>query len=129
MNDHTEVCPLSREVMSLLTQPLSNRLQTGICFLRVPLPASPTVFFAVHLPCRAEIWAYHVLLKQQEWVRPCLSTGSIGYSRAPIQKEDSLATLPFWPSLSASLACSHVTMFISSSHLLVIPLSLAPHPH
>lgn len=35
----------------------------------------------------------------------------------------------FGSSLSASLACSFITMFISSSHLLVILLSLALCPH
>lgn len=45
--DQTEVCPLSREVMS---QPLSEPLQSDIRFFRPPIPAWPTVFLAVHLP-------------------------------------------------------------------------------
>ncbi|TCK95557.1 hypothetical protein B0G74_2183 [Paraburkholderia sp. BL9I2N2] len=47
--DQTEVCPLSREVMS---QPLSGPLQPGIRFFRPPIPAPSTAFLAVHLPAR-----------------------------------------------------------------------------
>lgn len=45
--DHAEVCPVSREVMF---QPLSGSLQPGIRFLCNPIPASPTVHLAAHLP-------------------------------------------------------------------------------
>ncbi len=38
MNDITEVCPLSCRIM---LQPVSQPLQQGICFLRIPLPAYP----------------------------------------------------------------------------------------
>jgi hypothetical protein len=79
-------------------------------------------------PLRAKIRAYHVSLKQQERVRPCLFTGSVECPRALIQKENNPLRRLFGSSLSASLACTHVTMFISSSLALVIPSSLAPHP-
>src|SRR4051794_7487926 len=45
--DQTEVCPLSRGVMS---QPLSAPLQRSLRFLRHPLPAQSTAFLTVRLP-------------------------------------------------------------------------------
>ncbi|ASA19122.1 hypothetical protein FA326_10230 [Pseudomonas aeruginosa] len=47
MEDHAEVCPVSRGVMS---QPLSRPLQPGIRFLCDPIPAPPTVRLAAPLP-------------------------------------------------------------------------------
>jgi hypothetical protein len=47
MKDQTEVGLLSHAVM---LQPLCRPLQTAIRFLRPPLPASPTVSLAGHLP-------------------------------------------------------------------------------
>jgi hypothetical protein len=47
MNDRAEVCPLSRRAMS---QPVSRPLQTGIRFLRIPLPAPPLALLTVGLP-------------------------------------------------------------------------------
>lgn len=47
INDHAEVRPLSRRAMSQL---VSRRLQTGIRFLRTPVPTVPTAFLAVRLP-------------------------------------------------------------------------------
>jgi len=45
--DQTEVCPLSRGIMS---QPLSVPLQPGIRFFRPPIPAWSTTFLTVRLP-------------------------------------------------------------------------------
>ncbi|MDD5581576.1 MAG: hypothetical protein PHY16_20215, partial [Methylobacter sp.] len=45
--DHKEVCPLSRGVTF---KPLSTRLQGGISFFLVPLPAPPSASLAVRLP-------------------------------------------------------------------------------
>jgi hypothetical protein len=45
--DQTEVCPLSRGVMS---QPLSGPLTPGIRFFRRPIPAQSTAFLTVRLP-------------------------------------------------------------------------------
>ncbi|SAL41454.1 hypothetical protein AWB73_04291 [Caballeronia turbans] len=47
--DQTEVCPLSRGMMS---QSLSGPLQPVIRFLRHPLPASSTAFLAGRLPAQ-----------------------------------------------------------------------------
>ena len=57
MNDHTEVCSLSRQAMF---QPVSSPLQKGFRFFRVPLPAAPTTFLAVRLPLLAALRAYPV---------------------------------------------------------------------
>ena len=49
--DLAEVCPLSRGIMSAhRLNPLSAPLQTGIRFLRLPLPAAPSAFLTVGLP-------------------------------------------------------------------------------
>ena len=45
--DHKEVCPLSRGVTF---KPLSARLQGGIRFFLIPLPAPPSASLAVRLP-------------------------------------------------------------------------------
>jgi hypothetical protein len=58
--DQTEVCPLSRGVMS---QPLSRPLQPDIRFFRPPIPAQSTASLTVRLPAKrqlATIQAYHV---------------------------------------------------------------------
>jgi hypothetical protein len=44
-----EVCPLARGVMS---QPLSDPLQTGIRFLPPPLPAAPSAHLTTRFPSR-----------------------------------------------------------------------------
>lgn len=60
MNNHAEVCPLSRRAMF---QPVSRPLQPGVRFLRLPLPTAPTAFLAVRLPLLAALWAYPVSLE------------------------------------------------------------------
>jgi len=56
--DLREVCPLSR---GMLFPPLSIRLQDGLCFFPIPLPALPSAFLTVRLPeFPAAIRAYHV---------------------------------------------------------------------
>jgi len=45
--DLPEVCPLSRGAMVEL---LSGSLQTGLCFLRHPLPAVPSAGLTVRFP-------------------------------------------------------------------------------
>src|ERR1700676_396295 len=57
MNDHTEVCSLSRPAILHL---VSTRLQGGVGFFRVPLPTVPTGFLAVPLPFPAALRAYPV---------------------------------------------------------------------
>ena len=47
-----EVCPLSREVILPLAQPLFSSLQTGFRFLHLPLPATPSIDLAADLPRR-----------------------------------------------------------------------------
>jgi len=45
-----EVCPLSRGVMLLGTQPLSAPLQSGVRFLHLPLPAALSARLATRFP-------------------------------------------------------------------------------
>src|SRR6266853_5426086 len=63
IRDPAEVGSLSCGVIS---QPLSDQLPIGICLVRHPIPALPTVCFAADLPSRAEIRAYRVPIKQHE---------------------------------------------------------------
>jgi len=57
MEDLTEVSSLLRRVMS---QPVSAPLQSGLRFLRIPLPAASWAFLAVSLPLPAMRRAYRV---------------------------------------------------------------------
>jgi hypothetical protein len=52
MKDQTEVCPLSREVMLPMAQPLSLLLPEGLRFFRPPLPAALSVGLTAHVPWR-----------------------------------------------------------------------------
>jgi len=73
--DQTEVCPLSRGVMS---QPLCSRLQTAIRFFRPPIPAPPSMDLAIHLANQlrlATIRAYHVPCLSHDRLRSRLSPG------------------------------------------------------
>ncbi|MCT7066683.1 hypothetical protein [Salmonella enterica] len=67
MNDHAEVCPLSRRAMF---QPVSRPLQPGVRFLRTPLPEAPTAFLAVRLPLLAALRAYPVPHVSQDGADP-----------------------------------------------------------
>jgi hypothetical protein len=84
MLDLPEVCPLSREGMFHL---LSKPLQSGIRFLRHPLPALPTVFLAVDLPVRAAIRAYRVPYRLREGVRFRLYPGGLNVSVSAEKKK------------------------------------------
>ncbi|RQT50361.1 hypothetical protein DF050_19240 [Burkholderia cepacia] len=75
--DQTEVCPLSREVMS---QPLSGPLQPDIRFFRPPIPAQSSASLAVRLPAKqrlATIQAYHVPGMSHDRRRFRLSPGGL----------------------------------------------------
>ena len=73
--DQTEVCPLSRGVMS---QPLSGPLQPGIRFLRHPLPAPSSAFLAVYLPAQKS-WQRYGLT-----VFPACHTTEVGSAYPPV---------------------------------------------
>lgn len=57
MEDRVEVCSLSRQMMF---QSVFTPLQGDLRFFHIPLPATPTVFLAVHLPITAALRAYPV---------------------------------------------------------------------
>ena len=102
MNDHAEVCPPSRRAMS---QPVSHPLQTGIRFLRTPLPTAPTAFLAVRLPLPATRWAYPVPHKSQDGADPSNSTGGIVSMMAHVAKAIPAAHL-------LVQACQHVWLVL-----------------
>lgn len=76
---------------------------------------------------RAAIRAYHVPNLLQDWVRVCLFTDGRDDDVSQAFSEITGHT-PFGSCLSAALACSMVTIFISSSLQLPLPASLAPCP-
>jgi hypothetical protein len=128
MNDLAEVCPLSRRVMS----PLGSTLIRSITERRSLFPHSSTRT-AMGSPYgspspKGTIRAYPVPLKQHEWVRPCLSAGGYHVRVTPVLQRVSQPHA-FWPKPVSTFGLSYMTTFISSSHTLVIPLNLAPHPH
>jgi hypothetical protein len=71
------------------------------------------------LPCSAGI---------TRWVKPCLFTGDHCVRVLP-EKQKSSRPLTFWFRPDSIFSLFYLTMFISSSHMLAIPSSLAPHPH
>ena len=113
-------------------EPLSGSLQPGIRFLQPPIPAQPTAFLAVRLPepysAPAAIRAYHVPCALQDRVRACLSTGGRHGDVSRLSSETS-GHIPFWLVPISSFGTAILTVFISSSHMLPIPVSLAPQPH
>jgi hypothetical protein len=117
MNDHAEVCPLSRRVMS---QPVSSPLQTGIRFLRTPLPTAPTAFLAVRLPLQAALWAYPVPHEFPSGADPFLFAGGLLSMVAHVQKTTPYR-VPFWFKPVSTFGLVHLTTFIGGSHVLVVP--------
>ena len=123
MSDQAEVCPLSRGVMLLLAQPLSNLLPAGTCPGRpstgpsLPPPShtrSPIGSPLGSLSQKGELRAYHVPCKYHTaWVRFRLSAGgtpsAIGELGAPIPDP-----LPFGPSLVSPCGASqHLWLVLS----------------
>jgi len=101
MNDHTEVCPLSRPA---IVQPVSIPLQEGVRFFRDPLPAAPTAFLAVRLPSPAALRAYPVPQEFQSGADPSYPPAA-QCPRWPSTQRPYLAACHFGSSLSAHLAC------------------------
>ena len=118
MNDHAEVCPLSRRVMS---QPVSRPLQTGIRFLRTPLPATPTAFLAVRLPLPAACRAYPVSHESPDGADPsCAPAALMSMTAYPDRAVP--CRLPFGSSQSAGLARPSLRHVGGRSHVLVVPI-------
>lgn len=68
MRDREEVCPLSRGMM---LQSLSTRLQDGVCFFLIPLPAPPWAEPCGLLSPKGAIRVYHVPLVKHVGVGAC----------------------------------------------------------
>jgi len=114
----------------MMFQPLSTPLQSGIRFLRNPLPALPTVHLTAHLLIRFPFEQQYGLT-----AFPICHTTGLGSAFSPIALwrripnhdwNNRLRT--FWFKPISSFGLSILTAFISSSHLLPIPASLAPQP-
>jgi hypothetical protein len=125
--DQTEVCPLSRGVMS---QPLSGPLQPGVRFFRPPIPAQSTASLTVRLPAKLRGQPYRLT------AFPAYHTTDLGSTYPPAVQDD--VTRPFselsrphtfWLMPTSSLGTTILTRFISSSLKLTISASLAPQPH
>src|SRR6478735_7596759 len=116
MNDHAEVCPLSRRTMF---QPVSRPLQPGVRFFRNPLSAALTAFLAVRLPLPAVLRTYPVPHEFQSGADPSYPPAA-SCPRWLSSQRPYLAACHFGPSLSAHLACRMMTTFIRGSHMLVV---------
>ena len=123
--DHVEVCSLSCEVIFKL---LSEPLQSDIRFFHTPLPAIPTTSLALSLPAfqKAILRAYRVPHVWHEWVRP--------YQSADDTMSTYLQQLHRYP-VAYHFGSSPVSIWLvnnydgsSSSRMLALPFSLAPHP-
>lgn len=117
MNDHAEVCPLSRRAMS---QPVSRPLQPGVRFLRAPLATAPTAFLAVHLPLPAARWAYPLFRMNFPTGGPFLFAGGLPSMVAQFTRTTP-HRVPFWSKPVSTFGLLLVTTFIGSSHRLVVP--------
>jgi len=125
--DQTEVCPLSRGVMS---QPLSGPLPPGIRFFRRPIPAQSTAFLTVRLPAKPHWQPYGLT------TFPICHTTGLGSAYSPVAfattyRDTQARQLTTYLLVSAYQQLWHLllTTFISSSHTLPIPASLAPYPN
>jgi len=124
MKDRAEVCPLAREV---ILQLLSVPLQDGLCFFRIPLPPVPSVRLAVSYPLSGELRAYRV---------PYQYPSGLGSLSSPValHVHEGGEVIPpsrhsaFWLKPLSILGLFHLTTFSKRSHMLTIPLILAPYP-
>jgi hypothetical protein len=124
--DQTEVCPLSRGVMS---QPLSGPLQPGVRFLRHPLPAPSSAFLAVYLPAQKN-WQRYGLT-----VFPACHMTEVGSVYSPVvfrRRNPNFKRVirphTLWLMPISSFGIVLLTRFISSSLPLTVSASLAPRP-
>ena len=124
--DQTEVCPLSRGVMS---QPLSDPLQTGLRFFRHPIPAQSSASLTVRLPVKLHWQPYRLT------TFPACHKTDVGSAYSPavrwrrnpnLQRVNRPRT--FWLMPVSSFGTVLLTRFISSSLPLTVSASLAPQP-
>ena len=117
-----EVCSLSRRVIS---QPVSEPLQSGIRFFHDPLPAPPSDPLTVHLPVawrRYGLTLFHIN-----------DTSGLGSAFSPVacrprppiyKREPKLHA--FWPEPISAFGSLTLTMFISGS--LTLTNTTQPQP-
>lgn len=107
-------------------KPVSAPLQSGIRFLRLPLPASPSAFLTVGL-----------LVFQQRYGLTLFrvgDTGGLGPAFSPVAVTSAISDLqaeipghvPFWLEPISAFGSPKLTTFISGSLSLAIPPSLSP---
>lgn len=118
-----EVSSLSRPVRF---KPVSVPLQSGLRFLRLPLPASSSAFLAVSLLAfqqRYELTLFRVSDRSGlgSAFSPVATPSAIPDIRAGI-----LGHTPFWLKPFSAFGSSTLTTFTSGSLSLAIPLSLSP---
>lgn len=123
MKDQVEVGSLSRRVMF---QPVSRRLQPGLCFLHHPIPALPIALLTVCL-LRGLRYGLTTFLDHH--------TTGFGPVSPPVATLTASPTLnrgirphTVWSMPINCFGTSKLTTFINSSLTLPMPASLAPHP-
>ena len=118
-----EVCSLSRPVTS---KPVSAPLQSGLRFLRLPLPASPSASLAVGLPVIQQGYGLTLFRVGDKSGLGSASPPMAASSATPDAAAGIPSHMPFGRSLSALLAPPFLTTFSSGSLSLAIPPSLSP---
>lgn len=121
----SDVGPLSCRVTF---KPVSTPLQRGIRFFRYPIPAPPTASLTVRLPRGREYGVTTFHLFNTNGLDPACPPVADFFVRVPPIQKEAARHMPFWLKLISTFSLSDVTMFSSSSHMLVIPSSLAPLP-
>lgn len=102
---------------------LSDPLQTGVCFLRHPIPTTPTAFLAVGLPEGRGGGLTTFLVNHTTEAGPVSTPMVLDDDATPQSRRLTDHMMRF-----SSLRISIVTAFINSSVILPISVSLAPHP-
>ena len=115
--DHKEVCPLSRGMM---LQPLSIRLQNGVCFLLVPIPASPLASLAACCPRweRYEVSTFPLL--KCVGLGTCYRPGGLWVTRAQSESADP-TSITLWFKRASHFRLFLVTTFNADSHMFALP--------
>ncbi len=126
MKDLAEVCPLSREVMLLFSTSIRSTTERH--------SLSPLSFarYLVGVPCgclpRTEDIGFIVFRKgNRNGLGPLYPPVALGVHERAIKKA-STRHGAFWLKPVSILGLFLVTTFIKHSHVLTIPLTLAPYP-
>jgi hypothetical protein len=97
-----------------MLQPLSIRLQIGICFFQLPLPVTPSAFLAVRLPPVGRDAGFTVFRSSDDNddLAPACHTGS-GHVRVPHRYSEAARCIAFWLKPVSAFGLSIITVLIA----------------